>query len=130
MQIVKDLSGLLLLIHVIYICHLSSPVKEFLMSTFHEDWNFWLEILFVQAFRGCLKKHIFSSRFFVTLDTSFILISRQGMTDRRSRDQRSERRSLFRDREVIADLQFKKWSQGDRDRKIWRSRSCDRAILF
>ena len=28
----------------------------------------------------------------------------QGMTDRRSRDRRSERRSLFRDREVIADL--------------------------
>ena len=33
---------------------------------------------------------------------------RQGMTDRRSRDARSERRSLFRDREVIADLHFKK----------------------
>ena len=28
----------------------------------------------------------------------------QGMTDRRSRDRRSERRSLFCDREVIADL--------------------------
>ena len=30
------------------------------------------------------------------------------MQDRRSRDRRSERRSLYCDREVIADLQFKK----------------------
>ena len=32
----------------------------------------------------------------------------QGMTDHRSRDRRSERRCYFRDREVIADLHFKK----------------------
>ena len=42
------------------------------------------------------------------------LMNTQGMTDRRSRD----RRSLFPDREVIADLHFKKLSQGDRDRQI------------
>ena len=42
----------------------------------------------------------------------------QGMTDRRSRDRRSERRSFFRDREVIADPHLKKRSRGDRDRKI------------
>ena len=42
---------------------------------------------------------------------------------------RSERRSLFRDRKVIADPQFKNWSQGYRDRENWWSRSCDRAIF-
>ena len=51
----------------------------------------------------------------------------QGMTDRRSFER--DRRSLFRDREVTADLCFKKWSQGDRDRDIWGSRSSDRAIF-
>ena len=40
-----------------------------------------------------------------------------------------DRRSLFRDREVIADLCLIKRSQGDRDREIWGSRSCDRAIF-
>ena len=54
----------------------------------------------------------------------------QGMTDRRSRDRRSERHSFFRDREVIADLGLKKRSQGDRDREIWRSRSQAIAIFF
>ena len=44
------------------------------------------------------------------------LTYRQGMTDRRS---------FFRDREVIDDLNSKKRSQGDRDRKIRGSRSCD-----
>ena len=37
----------------------------------------------------------------------------QGMTDRRS-----DLRIFFRDREVIADLDMKKRSQGDRDREI------------
>ena len=30
---------------------------------------------------------------------------------------------------MIADLHFKKWSQGDRDCKIWWSRSCDHVIF-
>ena len=40
-----------------------------------------------------------------------------------------DRRSLFRDREVIADLCLIKRSHGDRDREIWGSRSFDRAIV-
>ena len=31
---------------------------------------------------------------------------------------------------VIADLHFKKWSQGDCNLEIWWSRSCNRAIFF
>ena len=44
----------------------------------------------------------------------------QGMTDRRS---------FFRDREVIGDLCLKKRSQGDCDREIWWSLSGDRAVF-
>ena len=40
------------------------------------------------------------------------------MTDRRSFDRDRDRRSLFRDREVIDDLCFKTRSQGDRNRDV------------
>ena len=46
------------------------------------------------------------------------LFDNQGMTDRRSCDRRSDRRSFFRDHEVIADRHLVMRSQGDRDREI------------
>ena len=46
------------------------------------------------------------------LQLIFKFTNDQGMTDRRSHDRRSEWRSLNRDREMIADLHFKK------DRKV------------
>ena len=55
-------------------------------------------------------------------------VKEKGMTDRRSFDR--DRRSFFRDLVVIADLDSKKRSQGDRDRKVRGSRSCDRAIFL
>ena len=44
---------------------------------------------------------------------------RQGMTDRQPFDRDRDRRSFFRDPEVIGDLHLKKRWQGDCNRKIW-----------
>ena len=42
----------------------------------------------------------------------------QSLTDRRSFDRDRDRRSFFRDHEVIADRHLVMRSQGDRDREI------------